>query len=81
MRNKPNTETQLAELQEKYSDMEELLKAKCVEVEATDDKYLESVLLCIRSLVCLNIVFSAGSFKKGGSSTQDSTTSIEKFTS
>ena len=41
MRNKPDFESRLAGLQEKYNDMEELLRAKCVEVEATDDKYLE----------------------------------------
>lgn len=41
LRTKSGSDEELADLKERYDEMEELLKAKCAEVEATDDKYLE----------------------------------------
>jgi hypothetical protein len=40
-RSKSGSEDEFKDLKERYDEMEELLKAKCAEVEATDDKYLE----------------------------------------
>jgi len=40
LREKPNLETRLQELQERCDEMEEDLKEKCAEIERTDDKYL-----------------------------------------
>lgn len=40
LREKPDLEARLQELQEKCDEMEEDLRDKCAEVEKTDDKYL-----------------------------------------
>lgn len=40
LREKPNLEERLQELQERHDEMEEDLKEKCAEIERTDDKYL-----------------------------------------
>jgi hypothetical protein len=40
----PNLEQALAELEERNSEMEELLRNKCVEIEENDDRALEYVL-------------------------------------
>ena len=39
----PNLEQALAELEERNSEMEELLRNKCVEIEENDDRALEYV--------------------------------------
>ena len=40
LREKPDLEARLQELQERCDEMEEDLKEKCAEIERTDDKYL-----------------------------------------
>lgn len=40
LREKPNWEAHLQELQQRCDEMEEDLKEKCAEIERTDDKYL-----------------------------------------
>ena len=42
-RSTPNLEQALAELEERNSEMEELLRNKCVEIEENDDRALEYV--------------------------------------
>ena len=42
-RSMPNLQQVLAELEERNSEMEELLKNKCVEIEENDDRALEYV--------------------------------------
>ena len=42
-RSMPNLEQALAELEERNSEMEELLRNKCVEIEENDDRALEYV--------------------------------------
>jgi hypothetical protein len=44
-RSMPNLEQALAELEERNSEMEELLRNKCVEIEENDDRALEYVFL------------------------------------
>ena len=43
-RSMPNLEQALAELEERNSEMEELLRNKCVEIEENDDRALEYVV-------------------------------------
>lgn len=43
-RSRPNFEQVLADLEERNSEMEELLRSKCAEIEANDDRALEYVL-------------------------------------
>ncbi len=38
---KPNLDTVLARLEERNNEMEELLRAKCAEIEENDDRTLE----------------------------------------
>ena len=42
-RSRPNLEAALAELEERNSEMEELLRNKCAEIEENDDRALEYV--------------------------------------
>ena len=41
LRIQPNFEDELAELKEKNAEYEELLRAKCLEIEENDDKFIE----------------------------------------
>jgi predicted nucleic acid-binding Zn-ribbon protein len=41
LRRMPNLETALRELEERNNEMEELLRSKCAEIEANDDRVLE----------------------------------------
>jgi len=41
LRRVPNFEMALQELEERNNEMEELLRSKCVEIEANDDRVLE----------------------------------------
>jgi len=41
LRRIPNFETALHELEERNNEMEELLRSKCAEIEANDDRVLE----------------------------------------
>jgi len=41
LKSRPNFEQALAELEERNNDMEELLRAKCTEIEENDDRVLE----------------------------------------
>jgi predicted nucleic acid-binding Zn-ribbon protein len=41
LRRIPNFETALRELEERNNEMEELLRSKCAEIEANDDRVLE----------------------------------------
>ena len=43
LRSRPNLEQALSELEERNTEMEELLRAKCAEIEENDDRVLESV--------------------------------------
>ncbi|KAF8910136.1 hypothetical protein CPB84DRAFT_1672964, partial [Gymnopilus junonius] len=45
LRTRPNLDSALAELEERNNEMEELLRAKCAEIEENDDRVLEYVLL------------------------------------
>lgn len=44
LRSKPDLEVVVSELEEKNREMEEMLRAKCEEVEASDDQAIESVI-------------------------------------
>lgn len=43
LKTRPNLESALAELEERNNEMEELLRAKCAEIEENDDRVLEYV--------------------------------------
>jgi hypothetical protein len=44
LRSQPNLQDALAELEERNNEMEELLRAKCAEIEENDDRALEYVV-------------------------------------
>ena len=46
LRTQPRFEDELAELKEKNVEYEELLRAKCLEIEENDDKFIEYVFAC-----------------------------------
>lgn len=41
LRAQPHLEDEIAELREKNAEMEELLRAKCLEIEENDDRFIE----------------------------------------
>ena len=41
LRSRPNLEQAIAELKERNNEMEDLLRAKCTEIEENDDRVLE----------------------------------------
>lgn len=41
LRAQPRLEDEIAELREKNLEMEELLRAKCLEIEENDDRFIE----------------------------------------
>lgn len=41
LRSQPSIEEEIAELKEKNAEYEELLRAKCLEIEENDDKFIE----------------------------------------
>lgn len=45
LRAQPSLEEEIAELKEKNAEYEELLRAKCLEIEENDDKFIEWVVL------------------------------------
>ena len=45
LRAQPRLEDEIAELKEKNAEMEELLRAKCLEIEENDDRFIEYVLI------------------------------------
>lgn len=45
LRSRPNLELALSELEERNTEMEELLRAKCTEIEENDDRVLEWVVV------------------------------------
>ena len=51
LRNKPDLEHVIAQLEERNNEMEELLRAKCAEIEENDDKTLEYVVSASRNLL------------------------------
>ena len=50
LRAQPGSEEEIAELKEKNAEYEELLRAKCLEIEENDDKFIEYVILscCVK---------------------------------
>lgn len=44
LRAQPSAEDEIADLREKNTEYEELLRAKCLEIEENDDKFIECVL-------------------------------------
>ena len=45
LRSQPSMEEEIADLKEKNAEYEELLRAKCLEIEENDDKFIEYVML------------------------------------
>ena len=47
LRAQPSAEDEIATLREKNAEYEELLRAKCLEIEENDDKFIEYVQICL----------------------------------
>lgn len=57
LRSQPNLQDALAELEERNNEMEELLRAKCTEIEENDDRALEYVWCRFYFLISANCPF------------------------
>lgn len=56
LQSKPDLGETVAQLQARNSEMDELLRSKCTEIEENDDRFIECVVLLSSSIVPLTCI-------------------------